>query len=275
MVGLDPVFELDVTVLDEGCERYCLEHGTWLCRPSCRHIEHFSEFSLLVLLQVDHSSDGACLDFHHHYATSYDVIFHCDVLPECLVGDVLDVDVEGGPDVASVSHVHDTAVHIRDHSLGVCHLLPFETFLAVKDVVVLSFDAYVSCIGVIVVLYVADDSSCKSLIRVLAGLLLFDDHSAGILALAEKRELLELLQCPVVDVLRDGYISFLEPSSCEDEVLVVGCVLSFLAQHSWECVCELFCLGNPIFLPFLSFLLVPAVLFLEDVAVHMDLVHRC
>ena len=276
MVGRNPVFKLDLSIFQEGGHRNCLEYRSWLCRPSGRHIEHFSELSLLVFLEIDHRSYRSCLNVHNDYASAYDILLCRHVLSQGLVRQILDVNVQGGPDVKSVLHCYDAAVHILDHALSVGDLHPFEAFLAMKVVVVLSLDSDMARSCVAVMLYISDDSSGKAVIRILPCVFLFHDHSASVRSLVEKRELLKLQQHSVVYALDDRHISFLVASSGKDEVAVVSCILTFFLQHERKLLRELLCLCHPLVLLLLAFLPVLHCLelLLQHVAVHVYVVHR-
>ena len=221
MVGRDLVFKLDVTVFEEGRQSNCLEHRTWLCRRACGHVEHLSEISVAVFLEIHHSSYGSSLHIQHHYASSDDIILRRHVIPQCPVGDVLYVYVQSCPDIHTVNHLHDAAVHVLDHILSVGDLFPLKAFGTMEIVVVFSFDADVKRVGVAVMLNISDHSSCEFVIRILPCLFLLHYHSTSVCSLAEERELLELEQCAVIDSFGNRNISALVSSSCKYEVAVI------------------------------------------------------
>ena len=275
VIGRDLVFELNLAVLEECGHCYSLKDRSGLCRGSCGHVEHFPELSFLVLLEVYHCPYGSCLHIHDNNAASHNVLFCRHVVPQGLVGHVLNVYVKRCPYVKSIFNCNHAAVHVLDHIPSVGDLHPFEAFLSVEDVVVYAFYAYVERICVAVVLHISYDSSCEAVVWVLPCLLLLHDHSAPIPSFVEQRQGLELKQLAVVYALGYRHISALVSSSCKDEVAVVCCILSVL-QHLRQPFGKFLCLLYPCLLLFRSLLLVfhQSVLFLHYVAVHVDVVHR-
>ena len=278
-VGRDHGSELYLSIFQQGRQCDGLENRTRFSRTTDSHVEVLSELSLAVSLEVYHSPYGSGLHIQHHNASAFDLLIVSDVSSQSPVGDVLDVYVQGGPDVHAMLHIRYRAVRVRYASL-VRPLHPLRSLLSMEDIVVLALYSEETAFLRILLVYpdVSDHSSGKRTVRILPGVDLCLDHSALELTLFKKGKLAELKVGAVVNILGYRHI----PSAFErfrftvsyDQTVVVVCCLSVLGEHLGQFVAQFACLCPPCPLERICLLcgLSRPELILQDCAVHVYVV---
>ena len=186
VVGRDLVVEgVDETVFYDGGEGCGLEYGPGLSLPSYDHVESLVEGAVgAVPQEVHHCPDRSGGDIHHDYAASFYLVRFGNLLAQGFIGDVLDIDIEGGAYVLAVFRRDEGAVEVL-YPFPVFRLAEvFDTFLSVKDVVEFSFEAYVVvAVGVVIVLHVSYRPPREGSVGILPCVLPFHDDAAGISSL--------------------------------------------------------------------------------------------
>ena len=191
--------------------------------------------------EVHHRADGARLHFHQDGYAGPDLRIVGDLAAERPVGDVLEVDVQGGAYVVAVHGFHRGAVEVADILAVIGDAPPFDAFRAVEFVVVSAFDA-----DAVLLPDVADDAAGEGVVRVDALVVFLGDEAALVSAFPEQGQCLQDLQGGVVHIPPDEgvLLAVLAPG---DNVIVV-LVRGLGGEEEGEFAGERVGLGLPVLL---------------------------
>ena len=185
--------ESDVAVFKQCHQCSSLEYRAGLSRTANCHVQILAKFPSAVFLQVRHSLDGSGLDIHHYCTSTFDAVIVGDVLPQCSICNVLNVDVKSCHDISSILNLDDCAVRIDD-SAFVCFFHPLHAFFAMQYIVILAFNTHKTVSGRVVMVHtdVSDQPSSKFPVWIFSCLLFAFLHAADVSAMLVQRQLFHL-----------------------------------------------------------------------------------